>query len=181
MAVQIVISGRIHSPHFIFIRCDGAYTDAELLQKLELVGYERIKSPPDLRPYVCITNDRQWTHIADDWSYTLWHMPSTRDVIEEFGKDHEVFACSVGECDRSWEFVYYRNGRLLRKYIVEDPHFRGGVVVEDHGVPLEGEEEARKLTDEQETVLAIASSLGIDVRHNERAIRVYARPLPHSE
>lgn len=174
MPDSLLINGRIHSPYFIFIQCGGAYSDADLLTRFGLRDYRRSDSSSNPGRYVCITSDRQWTHIADDWSYTLWHMASTRDVIDEIGSDHDVFACSAGDCDHSWDFIYYRHGRLLRKHVVEDPHFLGGRVVEEFGIPLEGEADAMKHSDELEIALGIASSLGIDVRHNMEKIRVYS-------
>jgi hypothetical protein len=174
MAFNFSTGGYLHAPFFIFIRCVGAYSDAELLRRFGLAGYKRVPVPPDSGPHVCLTEDSQWTHIADDWCYTLWHDPCTRDTIAEMAKEHDVFAGSVGDCDHSWEFVYYRQGRLLRKHVVEDPHFRGGIVVEEIGIPLEGEAGAMKRSHELESLLAIATSLGIDVLHSTKEIRVYS-------
>ena len=44
--------------------------------------------------------------VADDWHYTLWHMPSTRPALQALGRGCDVFACSVGDCDRSFDFAY---------------------------------------------------------------------------
>src|SRR5262249_33388438 len=73
------------------------------------------------------------------WYYTLWHMRSTRPTLQALGRSCDVFACSIGDCDHSFDFVYYRGGRLVRQYVVEDPDFRGGRVVENTGEPLPGE------------------------------------------
>jgi hypothetical protein len=70
--------------------------------------------------------------------------------------------------------VYYRHGRLLRKLVVDDPHFHMPVVVEDFGIPLEGEAVAMQHSDELQIALEIARSLGIDVWHRRERIRVYA-------
>ena len=167
--------GSLYASYFIFIKCAGAYSDADMLLRFGLTDYQRVPAPLDFGPYVCLMEDSEWTHIADDWSYTLWHRPSTWETIAEIAKDHDVFACSIGDCDYSWQFVYYRHGRLLRKYVVDDPHYqKGGMLVEDFGIPLEGETEAKKQTDELGTVLTIAASLGIDVAHRTKEIRVYA-------
>jgi len=177
MAFHFGAGGSLHAPFFIFIKCAGAYSDADLLRRFGLSGYQRVSAPPDSGPYVCLTEDGQWMHIADDWSYTLWHRPSTWETLAETAKNHDVFACSTGDCDYSWQFVYYRHGRLLRKYVVDDPHYRkGGIVVEDFGIPLEAEESATQLSDESEIVLTIAASLGIDVNHRAKEIRVCAPP-----
>jgi hypothetical protein len=91
-------------------------------------------------------------------------------------ESHDVFACSVGDCDRSFDFVYYRGSRLVRKYVVADPDFRGGVVVEDVGRPLPGEWAAFRQAGELSIVLGIAASLGIKTDYTERDVRVYAQP-----
>lgn len=176
MSDALLIDGVLHAPHFIFIRCGGELSDLELLDRFGLSGYERGAWPPGFRRHVLITNDEEWTHVCDDWFYSLWHMPSTRETIADIASEYDVFACSAGDSDQSWEFVYYRHGRLLRRYVVDDPNYRGGVVVEDLGIPLEGEEEAMKLTDGLTIALRLASTLGVDVRHADKEIRVYAKP-----
>lgn len=112
--------------------------------------------------------------IADDWYYTLWHMTSTRPAIALLGESCDVFACSVGDCDHSFDFLYYRDGHLVRRYVVADPDFRGGRIVENFGDPLKGEETALKQDDELKIVKQIARSLGIKIDYGENEIRIYA-------
>jgi hypothetical protein len=88
-----------------------------------------------------------------------------------------VFACSVGDSDHSFDFVYYRGGRLVRRYVVED-HFRGAHVVEDFGEPLPGEVAAFKESDELGKVMAVAASLGIKTDYTDSDLRVYVPPNP---
>jgi hypothetical protein len=170
----LFIDGRLHTPYFIFVRCAGRYSDADLLQQLGLAAYRRTKSARLLEHYAIFADDGQWTMIADDWYYTLWHMPSTRPALEELGRSCDVFAGSVGECDHSFDFVYYQNSRLVRRYVVDDPDFRGGIIVENTGVPLPGEAAAFKEADELRIVLGIAASLGIRTDYTEKDVRVYA-------
>jgi hypothetical protein len=91
-------------------------------------------------------------------------------------KRHDVFACSVGDSDHSYDFVYYHGGRLRRKYVVEDPHWHGGSVAEDYGLPLPGESEANQVPDELTRVLFLASLLGIDLQHEGKSVRIYTKP-----
>ena len=176
MASSLFIDGELHAPHFIFLRCGGRYSDTDLLCRFGLPTYRPTKAAPRIGPYAVLADDGQWTMIADDWYYTLWHMPSTRPTLAALGESVDVFACSVGDCDRSFDFVYYRASYLIRKYVVADPDFRGGVVVENLGRPLPGEWAAFEQAGELRIVLGIAASLGIKTDYTEQDIRVYAPP-----
>jgi hypothetical protein len=169
-------NGTISSPFLIFVRCARQLSDEELLQRLGIVGFVRDPKPADNVSCVYLTEDNLWTHIADDWCYTLWHMRTIREAIAGLAKQFEIFTCSVGDSDHSFDFAYYCNGTLFRKYVVMDPHWKGGEVVQDIGTRLPGEDEALKLPDETDRVLFLASLLGIDLQHELDRIRVYSRP-----
>jgi hypothetical protein len=177
MTQSLFINGRLHAPYFIFVRSEGRYSDADLLRLFGLSAYARVEVSHHLERHAILADDGSWTMIADDWSYTLWHMPSTRPAIEKLGSGCELFACSVGDCDHSFDFVYYSGGRLLRKYVVVDPDFSGGTVAENTGDPLPGETSAFKETNELGIVLSLAFSLGIRAGWSERDIRTYAPVL----
>ena len=170
------VRGRLHAPYFIFLRCAGKNSDPDLLQWFGLADYQPAKGMPDVGRYVILGAAGEWSLVADDWYYTLWHKPLTRLVLAALGESCNVFACSVGDCDRSFDFVYYRDGRLVRRYVVADPHFQGGIVVEDVGEPLPGEAAVLRQSGEFEIVLAIASLLGIKTEYTEQDLRIYAAP-----
>ena len=104
----------------------------------------------------------------------LWHAKSTRATIRDFSLWHDVFACSVGDCDQSFDFIYYADGKLQRKYVVVDPDFKGGEVEIDHGIPFDVELMAFMLSDPTNIVLSIASSLEIRLARSPQNLRVYA-------
>ena len=176
MTTSLFVEGELHAPYFMFLRCAGRHSDADLLRRFELTSYRPTKSAPRLGRYAILADDGEWTMIADDWYYTLWHKQSTRPALAALAETCDVFACSVGDCDRSFDFVYYRDARLVRKYVVADPDFRGGSVVENVGEPLPDESAAFGQTDEVRIVLCVAASLGIKTDYSERDIRVYAAP-----
>lgn len=171
---SLFVNGQLHAPYFIFVRGEGRYSDADLLRLFGLPAYRPTHSPRRLGRYAVLADGGAWTMVADDWYYTLWHMASTRPAIEELGRSCDVFAGSVGDCDHSFDFVYYSGGRLIRRYVVADPDFRGGKVVEDTGTPLLGEAAAFGEADELDIVLGVAASLGIKPDPTERDVRVYA-------
>src|SRR4051812_29631299 len=114
MSESLIIRGRLHAPYFIFVRGEGRYSDADLLRLFGLTAYRLTnrptKLPRRLERHVILADDGPWVMVADDWYYTLWHMPSTRPAIQALGQSCDVFACSVGDCDHSFDFVYYRGG-----------------------------------------------------------------------
>jgi hypothetical protein len=176
--MSFIINGDLHSPYFIFIRCRKLYRDTEVLSHFGIGHYQRASdvTPHTYARYAILADAGEWTLIADDWYYTLWHMPGTRDAIAQLGKSFDIFACSVGDSDDSFDFVYYRDGRMVRKHVVVDPEYRDGVVKESFGSPLSGEYETGKLPDYLPYVLEIARGLGIDPPHSEEQLRCYKSP-----
>lgn len=165
--------GRLKSPFFIFVKDDGRLDDLEVLRRFGLEKYRRLQTVPPRRRAV-IADSGEWKLLADDCGYTLWFMDSTRPTIGKIAEQFDVFACSVGDTDESFDFIYYVGGSLVRKYTVTDPHFDGGSVVEDVGEPLS--EESNLLGSGQDKltiVLGIADSLGINVQFEEADFRIY--------
>lgn len=114
-------------------------------------------------------------HVADDWLYTLWHLATVNAAIPSLAKNHDVFTCSVGDADNSFDFEYFHDGNSVRKYVVEDSEYRRGLVVEDFGSPLPSEAEAMNQPDPLIAVLEIAHSLGINTLHDPTLIRAYTK------
>ncbi|WP_435016264.1 hypothetical protein TA3x_003828 [Tundrisphaera sp. TA3] len=171
MPPPYLVRGRLYAPFYIFLRTRMA--DADLLATFGIGDYT---DSADARGshYAVVADDGEWTMLADDWGYTLWYRPTTWATIAELGRTIDVFAGSVGEDDRSYDFAYYRGGRLARKYAVSD--LRGLVVEVDVGDPLPAE--AARFDDELDHVLALAASLGIRSQYEEHEIRVYRSAEP---
>jgi hypothetical protein len=177
MPTSLIIQGQLHSPYFIFVRRPHEFADADLLTRFGLHNYERTKSVAQLGRYAILADAGTWTLLADDWHYTLWHMPTTGSTIEDLAATHDVFACSVGDIDRSFDFVYYRNAALVRKYAVSDPHMKGRKMVNNIGEPLPAETEVvTGEYDEISIVLRLAESIGIKTEYQEAELRIYVAP-----
>ena len=177
------------SPFFIFIKDNSKLNDKELLNKFDLNDYQlitdnnekKIEGKNPNKRYLYITEDRNWKHLMDDWLYTLWHNKTIKLRIKALSNEFDIFCCSVGDCDDSFDFIYYQNGIETREYIVEDPDFNGGQVAKDFGKAFEVEKIALAKEDQFEKVLSIARSLGINTNHNLSKIRCYGRLEKESE
>ncbi len=179
MRDQLLYDDRLHSPFFIFIRHPHGYSDLDILTRFKLISYQRSAqaSPRGRHAIMCDAGD--WTMLADDWYYTLWHMKTTRPAIEAMAECHELFACSEGDCDRSFDFVHYQTGRLARKYVVSSPHFSDRNVIEDFGIPLP-REAVLLANDGCDIGIELAETLGIKTRFTNDELRVYI-PLRDAE
>lgn len=175
MTDRLLYDGRLHSPFFIFIRQPHGYSEAEILARFELSSYQRTTASSFRGRHAIMCDAGDWTMLADDWYYTLWHMKTTRPAIEAIAEYHELYACSEGDCDRSFDFLHYHKGRLVRKYVVSSPSFSDRVVAHDFGTPLPGE--AALLKDDGYNIgIELAATLGIQTRFTHEELRVYALP-----
>ena len=172
---QIDIHRTVLSFHGIFVRCAGMYADEYVLDRLGIEGFSRSDLNGGSGSYLIVAEDTDWIHILDDFLFTLWHTRAVHESIPVLGQEHEVFTFSVGDADDSFDFAYYRGGRLIRKFVVVDDDYRGGVVTEDVGTPLPVEAEAMSEDENLSKVHKIAQSLGIDLRHRLEGVRVYIR------
>lgn len=171
-----IVRGHIHAPYFIFIRCGEAYSDDELLGYLGIEGYA-----PDANTcrsgmqWLYITSDDEWVHIADDWRYSFWSSDSIRDYIAAIGKRHDVFACSVADTYWQFEFEFYRDGELRRRFSMESESDRGFWSDVDFGKPLPAERPQSNTDDPLDYVLELAASVGVNTRHRRRRVRSYSK------
>lgn len=163
----------LFAPFFIFIRGTG-WTDRQLLSYFGLVDYHRNVSPTLSQHCIFLMEDDTWTHIADDWHYTLWHSPAVHTAISRLTRTHDVFTCLVGDVDQSFAFSYAANGSQVRTYKIESPDYQSLITVINEGTPLPGEESALALSDPLAKVMALARSLGIDTVHQPENIRIYS-------
>ncbi len=157
--------GFLHTPFMIYIRCCNTLSDDDFMKIFGLRDYQKMSPPlPSSGLHVVFANDNEWTHIADDFRYTLWLNPITAEVIERYSKNYDIFRCSTGDIDESFEFEYYRNGSLIRKLVFEHDVFKNSkTVTVDIGTKLSGEPEhlSDLITSSEKMFPTITQSLGI--------------------
>ena len=174
-------NGHLHAPYFIFLKCAEKVSDSDLLAAFGINDHQQISTPPLEGPHATFCTCGDWTLIADDWYYSLWHSETTRPAINSLAERADIFAYSFGECDNSFDFVYYLDGELVRKFVVLDPDFKSSIVKEDFGDPLPGEIDALTLNGELlpfngelERLMKISDSLGIPRPKPTDKLRLYS-------
>lgn len=176
MSHPLFIGDHFHSGFFIFIRHPHGYSDADILARFHLVAYRRSLHVARLDRYAAVSDDGEWTMLADDLYYTLWHMSTTQSAIEDIAKYHDVFVCLEGDCDRSFHYTYFRNGQPARRYEVSSPRYSDRIVVHSTGPLLPGESTLLE-NDGDYIGLALAETLGIKAHLTIADLRIYS-PAP---
>lgn len=173
-------NGILDSPFYIFIKPDTVLTDVEILNLLGIEKYTEIEKNKFQNGYVegmdifYITRVGEWMQIIDGCNY-LWVDEQIRNKINVLGKSFEVMYCSIGDVDMSLEFVYYKEGKLRRKYILEDPNYSKYqlVVKEDFGLPLDREEDSLNNENNWDKIISLVKSIGIPLNHKKEDIKCY--------
>jgi hypothetical protein len=109
--------GQLHTPFMIYVRSYNKLTDEDYMKMFGLQDYQKMSPPlPFAGWHVVFANDSEWTHIADDYGYTLWHSAQTVAAIKELSQKYDVFRCSIGDIDEAFEFVCFQNGKCVRRF-----------------------------------------------------------------
>ncbi len=168
------INENYFSPYRIFIKSGSELTDDEILNHLGIKDYKLETEKPDWKSrYLFLSENDGWVHLMDDWSYSLWHNKTIRNNIQSLSQRFEIFTCSIGDIDNSFDFTYLKNGEIIRQYIAEDPNFKKLVIVKNIGKPFPIETEALKLKDTAKKVTMIAKHLGLNLNYTKDQMRVY--------
>lgn len=159
-----IINGMPSSPYYIFINGISGKSDLEILSLLNLEIVKEIylnNIIQDEENYIYLSRDENWVHLMDNLLYSHWYSKEFSNQIEKLGKKLEIFTCSVGDSDLSFDFKYYNNGKKVREYVVESPNYIDEILKLDIGIPIKGEQEGLKKDDQLERVLFIAQQLGV--------------------
>ena len=136
-----IINGYLHTGFCIYIRKDPELSDDQILFHFGRTGYQRVDSLASGCRYSVITDVGEWVLLADDLFYGLWNTPTTLQAIESLSKTHDIFSWFIEDCDPSFEYKIFENGKLIRHYAVDYPHFTDQIVRTDFGrrLPYESE------------------------------------------
>ena len=164
-----------HSPFFIFI---NGLTKLNNIEILKFIGFDNVKEVyniDSLKDDNCIylSTSENWVNIMDNGAYELYYSKKFNDKITELSKTYNIFMCSVGECDKSFEFKFYNNSQLTRHLKVDSPKFDDQITAIDLGTPLKGEVPSNNIIDELEYVIKLANSLEIDIPTDSNKIKCY--------
>ena len=173
-----IIRGRLHSPFFIYFRRDPPLTDEQILSHFGLTEHVSVEQLSGYHTYVVIMDVGEWTLLADDWHYHLWHQRSTKPAIATLAQQRDVFAWSIGDSDDSFAFCLYLDGQLLREYIVDSPNYNDQVVRVDFGehLPLESMLRFTRFS-LAEDLHRLAAELGIRPQFAVDKLRLFSKPF----
>lgn len=172
-----IFHGHLHAPFFIFFRREPRLSDEQVLAHFGLPAHRLTPSVPPFSTYVVLADLGDWTMLADDWLYRLWHLPTTRPAIASLARSRDVFAWSIGECDESFEYYLYTGGELVRQYTVDSPHYNDRIIRIDFGrrPSFETEFFAGDLPIDRK-LNQYCLNLGIDTRVTPDQLRIYSEP-----
>ncbi|QWG09925.1 hypothetical protein [Flammeovirga kamogawensis] len=175
---ELIINNRFYAPYYIFIRCNKSQIDS-IFERLELNKWTKLKQINSDKD-IALTHklfysiwENGWLQIFDDWAYSLWYDSDFKSLLTELCKEFEIYYCSVGDIDSSYEFSYYKHGELSREYILDDSISGKEFIEKSYGQQLPFEDELNLINDEHDKILFIASKLGINVSNNINLINSY--------
>ena len=175
---------QMHSSYWIFLKSARKYSDADLLREFGLSDYLRTSWPNELEGLITLKRSRtvafgssgEWTCVVDDRFYTLWNMHTTRPTLARLAGSCDVFSYSLGDCNNSHDLVYYRDGQLVRKYVVIDsPEGGQQEVFESIGEPINGESQTLDFVDFQRGITAVGQLLGFSTSYKIADLRFYTK------
>lgn len=168
----------LYAPFFIFIKCGKEVDEVELLEELGIntETLELTTAENHFDSGVYLTQQEEWLHLMDNWLYTLWYSKTIRSKIELLARKYDIFYCSVGDIDHSFDFVYYQGGKLRRKYVVVDPTCQKREIETDMGDPFPEEAAALEFPDAMDVVIKLARSIGVSIHHTPENLRFYSMP-----
>lgn len=175
---------KFDSGFYTFIKSENKLSDKDLLTRLKIYNYQYLPEEKKKEAFqydsskLYITEVDEWTHVMDDWGFSfrkhLW-MHKEKVIIRNLAKSFEVFQCSIGDSDGSFDFRYYKEGILQREYIIRNKKlsFTETYIAKNLGNPFVKEEIALKKPGEINKVLSVAELLGIKINHELAKIRSY--------
>jgi len=164
-----------HSPFFTFIKGVESKSDIEILELFNFNEIELVKNSKEGNDENCIYlfRDGEWVHIMDNFYYTHWHSTQFQSCINDLGKNYEVFSCRLKDVDESYDFSYYRNGKLVRQYITESPNYSDIEIKVNLGEQLQSELQLKGKSKNVDIPIIVANSLGIKLAQNRDGILCY--------
>lgn len=178
-----IINGQLWSPFYIIVKDYGKLEISAIFKLLKIDRYShkiqenKIETGSNSLDVLFVIRRGDWIQIMDNWGYKLWHDKQIRNDIEQLSKNFELFQFSMGDIDYDYDFSYYKNGELIRKFAIEVRSTKNITIKEDFGTPLICEPESNKFKEPFEIVIPIAKALGIPFNHKLEEIEVYSKNM----
>ena len=170
-------TGEVHSPFFLFIRHSSNPSDQDILDALGLGSYGLIEPDDVHRPHVVVGHTEDWTVVADDYFYTLWHAERTTHAIATYAaRVDDAFICRWPDVDETFAFSVWRRGECVRSFDLVKPGWSDPVTLEESGQKLEIETEELASQSAEDRLKTISGELGYVASDAIGTFRVYAGP-----
>ena len=176
-----IIDGQLWSPFYIMVKDYGGLKFNELFQQLNIDRYShqikenKLEIGSESLDVLFAIRRGNWVQIMDNWGYKLWHDKQIRKDVEQLSKSYEIFQFSIGDIDYSYDFAYYKNGVLKRKFAIEADHPSEEIIKENFGSSLKGESETKKYREPFDKIRPITNSIGIPFEHDLNEIEVFSK------
>ncbi len=152
----------LHSPYVICVRAPSLST-AELLRTL---GAAHLRAAPRGERggrSLYVLRDDEWVVAADDWWYCLWRDPDKPGRLRALAEHGELVAFAMGDCCESYDLWRFYDGELVRRRVVESPHYNDRVVTVDEGEWASYEDEALYTLDASLIRRRVLSAHGVEL------------------
>lgn len=111
---------------------------------LNILGFDQVElvsndAESHDKDCIYIYRDKGWVHLMDNFYYTQWHSKNFKNGIKELSNKYEIFTCRLEDVDDSYDFNYYKDGKLIREFESFSPNFSDVIIEKNIGRPLRGE------------------------------------------
>lgn len=175
-----IIKGQLQAPFYLIIK---DYKELEIQELFESLNIERYsyqikedKEKVGLNSWdvLYVIRRGNWIQLMDNWGYTLWHDKRIHQDIEKLSKSYEIFQFSFSDAYYDYDFTYFKNGELMRRFSIVANTPKEEVIKVDFGIPLKGESGKHKYKEPIKKIIPIVKSLGITFDHNIDDIEIYS-------
>jgi hypothetical protein len=125
------------TPELFALRSPHQVAAPDVLKQLGLRKLRKRDSAELELNLVAVHDDGHWLQVASMWS--LYDIKGRAAKIRRASRHGTAIYFCVGDCDQSYEFAVFEDGRLRRDFSVASPGYDDHVVERNSGGPLPGE------------------------------------------
>lgn len=150
---------------FIFIKDNNELSPSQIIEALNIHTINPSIEENGILEELQFIRKNNWIYLIDHG----WHLYVFLDYLysglSRIGKKYELFFCTAGDVDTSYDFKYYNNKELVRDFSFQfENHSDGeGKIVSDYGTPFLVEEELDNINEPFDKIFALMKSFSFDL------------------